>query len=55
MKWIKIDKNNLPDKTVLCANFKPYTYGYEEKIIGFIGIENNIIKCENEFNGRRIK
>ena len=48
MKWIEINKKELPKTEVLVANFKPKTYGYSEKIIGYIYIENGIIICENE-------
>tara|TARA_R110002096_G_scaffold289737_7_gene484016 strand:+ start:3935 stop:4144 length:210 start_codon:yes stop_codon:yes gene_type:complete len=47
IKWTKIDKKNLPEETVLAANFKPFTYGYTEKVIGYIHIENDVIICEN--------
>lgn len=51
MKWIKINKNELPENEVLAANFKEGTYGYKEKIIGYLSDENGDISCEsdNEF------
>jgi hypothetical protein len=36
MQWVAIDENNLPENEVLAANFMPDTYGYREKIVGFI-------------------
>lgn len=49
MNWIKIDRNNLPKKEVLAANFQPGTYGYKEKIIGFVDeSEEGFIGCESE-------
>lgn len=49
MEWIKIDRNNLPDVEVLAANFKPETYGYTEKIIGYVALnDDGIIFCESE-------
>ena len=50
MKWILIDKNKLPHQEVLAANFKPKTYGYKEKIIGYFQSydeTNDVISCEN--------
>ena len=49
IKWTKIDKENLPEETVLAANFKPYTYGYTEKVIGYLHIDDDVVKCENEY------
>lgn len=34
--WIKLHGHNEPDKEVLAANFAPDTYGYKEKLIGYI-------------------
>lgn len=50
MEWEKIDIENLPDKKVLAANFAPGTYGYKEKIIGYIGLleGNDRSHCEND-------
>lgn len=48
MEWLKIDMKNLPEKEVLAANFKPRSYGYKEKLIGYLNIRNGIIECENE-------
>ena len=50
MNWIKIDKNKLAKKEVLGANFKPATYGYKEKIIGYLHeSEEGFICCESEY------
>lgn len=49
MEWIEIDLKNLPKREVLAANFESGTYGYKEKIIGYVslnGYESAI--CENE-------
>ena len=48
MKWIEIDVERWPNDEVLCANFKEKTYGYKEKLIGFIELRNDILICENE-------
>ena len=49
MEWIEIDKEKLPGKTILAANFKPFTYGYSEKVIGYLYLnEQDIIVCQNE-------
>lgn len=46
MKWLKIDFNNLPEGEVLAANFNKDTYGYREKIIGYL-VADDI--CENDY------
>jgi len=48
MKWLKIDKDDLPGKKVLAANFTPRTYGYKEKIMGYLSLDTGDIVCENE-------
>ena len=48
MEWKKIDANNLPDFEVMAANFEPGTYGYKEKIIGYLGVSGGVIQCERE-------
>lgn len=48
MKWIKINKNELPENEVLAANFKEGTHGYKEKIIGYLYYENDVILCEKD-------
>jgi hypothetical protein len=50
MEWILLDPNNLPEKEVLAANFKSGTFGYKEKLVGYLGVDerNNNIVCEAE-------
>ena len=48
MEWIKINKTNLPKGTVLAANFKSGTYGYSEKLIGYLLLESDIVYCEDD-------
>jgi hypothetical protein len=49
MEWIEINKDELPSREVLAANFKPETYGYKEKLVGYIGLdENGILCCESD-------
>ena len=48
MNWEKIDTENLPANEVLAANFKAGTFGYKEKIIGHLGIDEGKIICESE-------
>jgi hypothetical protein len=48
MEWIKIDKNNLPADEILAANFMPFTYGYKEKLLGTLHIEDDTIICESD-------
>ena len=45
MKWISIE-DELPDKEVICGNFKQYTYGYGEMIIGWYS--SKLHYAENE-------
>ena len=40
MQWIAVDENNLPEHEVLAANFMPDTFGYQEKMIGWIDKDN---------------
>ena len=47
MEWITIDINNLPEGEVLAANFKPYSYGYKEKLLGCIYEDTGIAICES--------
>ncbi len=49
INWTIINTDNLPEEKVLAANFKPYSYGYTEKIIGHVYIEHGKIFCENEY------
>jgi len=49
MDWVTINTDNLPEGEVLAANFKPKTYGYTEKLIGYISInDEGVICCEND-------
>lgn len=49
MKWIKIDSKNLPEGEVLVANFKSGTYGYKEKVLGYLSIQNGYnLECNSE-------
>ncbi len=49
MKWIKINKDDIPNIEVVVANFEKGTYGYEEKLIGeiYVSRTNNLICCDN--------
>jgi len=48
MEWIKLNKEKLPELEVLAANFKFQTFGYKEKCIGYLYLNNNgEIICEN--------
>lgn len=49
MEWIKLTKENEPEGEVLCANFQSKTYGYKEKIVGYLSInEEGYAEAENE-------
>lgn len=49
MKWIELDKSELPTKEVLVANFQPRTFGYKEKLIGYVYMEDDgKFSCESE-------
>lgn len=50
MKWQKIDPNKIESLgEVLAANFKLNTYGYREKLIGYLHVNNHgVVCCENE-------
>ena len=48
MQWIKIDKDNLPKNDVLAGNFEKGTCSFGEKLIGWLGVDdNNVICCES--------
>ena len=48
MNWIEIP-DNIPEGEVLAANFKPRTYGYKEKNIGYLQLEGNgTVTCDGE-------
>jgi len=49
MDWRKINAANLPEGEVLVANFKAKTFGYTEKLIGSLYInDDDVICCEGE-------
>jgi hypothetical protein len=39
MQWKIIDPTNLPEGEVLAANFQPRTYGFQEKLLGYLNAE----------------
>ena len=45
---MKIDKNDLPIDEIIAANFMPFTYGYKEKLLGYLYIKGDTIICEND-------
>ena len=47
MVWIEIDPDNLVEVEVLAANFRPETYGYKEKLVGCLYVEDGIIMCDD--------
>jgi hypothetical protein len=49
MKWININANKLPLGEVIAANFRPFTYGYKEKLIGSLYSKDGMVVCENEY------
>lgn len=50
MNWIKININKLPKGEVLAANFKPYSYGYKEKLIGYLSVtDEGNVDCEDDY------
>ena len=48
MKWIEIDKYNLPEGEVLIINLKERTYGYKEYILGYLSIDDDKVHAESE-------
>ena len=46
MEWIKLNINKLPDREVLTANFKKGSYGYREKMIGYVYKDGDKICCD---------
>ncbi len=36
MCWMKLDEDCIPEVQVLAANFKEGTYGYKEKLVGYL-------------------
>jgi len=48
MEWQKILPKKLPQGEVLAANFRPYTYGYKEILVGRLYKDGENIICEDE-------
>lgn len=49
MEWKKINRFKLPEGEVLAANFNAGTFGYKEKIIGYMTRqEDSTVQCESE-------
>ena len=48
MEWTKLNIEDLPENEVLAGNFKKGTYGYKEKLIGYLSDNIDYITCENE-------
>jgi len=48
--WIPIEVNKLPAGEVLAANFNPGTFGYKEKLVGTLSLDDreDTIICEDE-------
>ncbi len=45
--WIKIEPNHLPQGEVLAGNFRQGTYGFKEKLIGYVClVHHSEIVCE---------
>jgi hypothetical protein len=49
MEWVEIDKNNIQNGEVLAANFKKGTYGYKEKLLGYLHYDEveGFVTCES--------
>lgn len=47
MNWIEINKKALPQGEVLAANFKAGSYGYKEKLIGYLSHSRDSFECES--------
>ena len=51
MHWIKVTKENLPGKEVLALNYMKNTYGFKEKLLGYIYVDDESTSgfaCEDE-------
>lgn len=50
MEWLPIDINNLPKGEVLAANFKSRSYGFREKLVGHLHINEvlDVVTCTAE-------
>ncbi len=47
MEWIKLEFDTMPKNEVLAANFAKGTYGYKEKIVGYVNFDGEIFSCES--------
>lgn len=50
IEWLDIEKDNLPEREVLAANFSKKSYGYGEKLVGRLYINEvfDYVTCEAE-------
>ena len=48
MEWKLIDKKQLPENEILAGNFMSRTYGYKEKLLGYLHEEDGVIVCESD-------
>lgn len=48
MKWVKLTENNIPSHEVLCGNFNKGTFGYKEKLIGYVIFDGEEFYCDND-------
>lgn len=46
MEWIKLNEK-LPEDEVLAANFRIGTYGYKEKLVGMVCIDDGVVTCDD--------
>lgn len=46
MKWIEIDKDNLPEGEVLAANFHKGNFAYGKYLLGYLEKDEKDIWCE---------
>ncbi len=46
MKWIKLG-SELPSVEVLAANFREGTFGYKEKMMGYVDIDDGVVTCDS--------
>ncbi|GAB3164646.1 hypothetical protein [Telluribacter humicola] len=50
IKWIQIDKDNLPEGLVLAANFTPDTQSYKEKMMGSLHVMDGVVCCVHDYD-----
>jgi hypothetical protein len=43
MEWIPVTPDDLPGREVLAANFQKGTYGYKEKILGYLSANDDSV------------